>query len=129
MKGGATMTGWACSSSVPTTGMQGTTSRRMCSWLRVGDGAIRKTEAGDGQDQGVEAVPLQETGTLPTGSKVTFFVFDWQASKSQGSELYSRAHGGVLCHHPCNRRSRARTQAVPTHSLLPHLLRLSGLMR
>ena len=47
----------------------------------------------------------------------------------RGLELYSREHRALHCHHPRNRSSRARTQAAPTHSLLPHLLRLSGLMQ
>ena len=76
MRGGATTAGWACSSLSRPWSMQGTS--------RVGDGAVRKEEAGDGQDWGVES--SYHCRKLPTGSKGSPFLhfFDWQASKSQG---------------------------------------------
>lgn len=70
MKGGATMTGWACSSLSRPHGACRERQAEWCSWLRVGDGAIRKTEAGDGQDRGVESsYHCRKLGPQPTGSK------------------------------------------------------------
>ena len=84
MRGGATTAGWACSSLCPDHGACRERQAEWCDWPRVGDGAVRKEEAGDGQDWGVES--SYHCRKLPTGSKGSHFLhfFDWQASKSQG---------------------------------------------
>lgn len=99
MKGGATMTGWACSSLCPDHGACRERQAEWCSWLRVGDGAIRKTEAGDGQDRGVESsYHCRKLGPCPQGPKGHIFLhfLTGRLLSHRGSELYSRAHGGPL---------------------------------
>lgn len=93
MRGGATTAGWACSSLCPDHEACRERQAEWCDWPRVGDGVVRKEEAGDGQDWGVASSHhCRKLGPCPKGPKVHLFCIflTGRLLSHRGSELYSR---------------------------------------